>query len=87
MQRQWDRLIGFGVRGYKRSTSADVNLFSDLAQASGKTILEVVAITACPWCGEAVATCQVAGRATRAAAPGMADRPRSVADLLQRIGE
>ena len=51
------RLIVFGVRGYKRSTSRDVNLFSDRAQAGGKTILEVTAVAACPFCGEAIQCC------------------------------
>ena len=54
MERQWGRLIGFGARGYKASTSRDVNLFSERTQTGGKSVLEVTAIAACPWCGEVV---------------------------------
>ena len=57
MERWGGKLVGFGVRGYARSTSDSVNLFSDRAQANGKTVLEVTPIAACPWCGEAVETC------------------------------
>ncbi len=56
MERQWVRLIGFGVRGCARSTSKDVNLFTDRVQTNGKTVLEVEAIAFGPWCGEAVET-------------------------------
>jgi hypothetical protein len=59
MERQWGRLIGFGVRGCARSTSRDVNLFGDRAQVGGRTILEVTAIAFCPWCGETVEPCRV----------------------------
>jgi hypothetical protein len=62
MERHWGRLIGFGVRGCKTSTSADVNLFTDRAQVGGKTILETTAIAACPWCGETVATISRGGK-------------------------
>ncbi len=59
MKRFWGRLVGFGVRGCARSTSADVNLFADRAQAGGKSVLEVTAIACCPWCGEAIEPCRV----------------------------
>jgi hypothetical protein len=58
MERQWDRFVGFGIRGCLRSTSADVNLFTDRTQANGKMVLEVTAIAACPFCGEAVEPCR-----------------------------
>lgn len=54
MRRQWGRLIGFGVRGCARSTSRDVNLFTAIPQANGKTALELTPILYCPWCGEVV---------------------------------
>ncbi len=59
MERQWGQLIGFGVRGGERSTSCDVNMFSDRAQANGKSVLELTAIESCPWCGQTVETCRV----------------------------
>ena len=57
MRRQWDRLIGFGVRGCARSTSRDVSLFTAITQTNGKTVLEVTPIIFCPWCGAAVEAC------------------------------
>lgn len=59
MCRWWGRLIGFGVRGCPTSTSQDVNLYLDRPQANGKTAVEVVPVTFCPFCGAAVETCRV----------------------------
>jgi hypothetical protein len=59
MCRWWNVLLGFGVRGYPVSTSNEVNLFLPRPQASGKTVLELVAVRYCPWCGEAVEVCRV----------------------------
>ena len=59
MCRWWGLLVGFGVRGCAASTSRTVNLFLDRPQASGKTAVEVVPLDFCPWCGQAVETCQV----------------------------
>jgi hypothetical protein len=68
MGRQWDRLIGFGVKGYPRSTSRDVNLFTVRPQAHGSFVLEVTAVVFCPWCGVAVEMI----RRERGAAPKVA---------------
>ena len=58
MERQWGRLVGFGVRGCKASTSADVNLFADRAQVGGKTVLEATPVVFCPWCRQRVSVAQ-----------------------------
>jgi hypothetical protein len=59
MERQWDRLIGFGAKDCPRSTSRDVNLFTLRPQANGKPVLEVTPFAFCPWCGEAAEPCRV----------------------------
>ena len=41
MKRQWGRLIGFGVEELRGVDQRYVNLFTDLAQANGNTVLEV----------------------------------------------
>lgn len=56
MEHQWGRLLGFGARGIAACTSRDVSLFIDRQQANGRTILEVVPIQHCPFCGEAIVT-------------------------------
>jgi hypothetical protein len=58
MCRWWGVLIGFGVRDHAASTNQTVNLYCDRPQANGTTILEVVPVACCPWCGEAVETCR-----------------------------
>jgi hypothetical protein len=59
MERQWDRLIGFGAKGCLRSTSRDVSLFTLHPQANGRPVLEVTPIGFCPWCGEAIEPCRM----------------------------
>src|SRR5256885_776819 len=59
MARQWGRIVAFGVAGHPRTTSREVCLSVPRPQASGGSILEVVAIDFCPWCGEAVEVCRV----------------------------
>lgn len=56
MARRWGKLLGFGARDTAASTSREVNLFIDRAQANGRTILELVPIQFCPFCGEPVET-------------------------------
>jgi len=56
MERQWGRLFSFGARDIVACTSRDVNLFVDRPQANGRTILELVPIQHCPFCGEAIET-------------------------------
>jgi hypothetical protein len=58
MCRWWGVLIGFGV-GDRPSTDRGVNLFHRRPQANGKSVLEVVPVKHCPWCGEVVETCRV----------------------------
>ena len=58
MRRWWNVLIGFGVVGHDQSTSREVNLCVPRAQANGKTVAEVVPVSFCPWCGEAVEACR-----------------------------
>jgi hypothetical protein len=55
----WDTLIGFGVPGHPRSTSREVNLAATVPQANGGSVLEVVSIAFCPFCGESVEACRV----------------------------
>jgi hypothetical protein len=76
MERRWGTLIGFGARGCKASTSDTVNLFTDRAQASGKTIPEVTAVAACPWCGEAVDARQEQGGTAARRVATMRKTPR-----------
>jgi hypothetical protein len=59
MCRWWGVLVGFGVRGCAASTGRDVNLFIDRPQANGKSVIETVPATFCPWCGQLVETCRV----------------------------
>jgi hypothetical protein len=54
----WGVLIGFGV-GDRPSTHRGVNLYHRRSQANGKSVLEVVPVEHCPWCGEPVETCRV----------------------------
>jgi hypothetical protein len=56
MARQWGNLLGFGVRGFPASTSRNVNLFVDRPQVNGRSILELVPIQHCLFCGEAIET-------------------------------
>jgi hypothetical protein len=56
MARYWDRLFGFGARGGIACTSRDANLFIDRIQANERTILELVPIQHCPFCGEGIET-------------------------------
>jgi len=58
MRRWWGRLVSFGVRGHPASTSKDVSLFLERPQANGKTILEVIPIDYCPFCGEIIVVCR-----------------------------
>jgi hypothetical protein len=59
MARQWGRLIGFGARGIEACTSREVSLFLDRPQANGRTVLEIVPIRCCPFCGETIETMRV----------------------------
>jgi len=54
MTRQWGKLLGFGARDIPACTSREVNLFIDRHQANGRTILQLVPIRHCPFCGEFV---------------------------------
>jgi len=54
MARRWGKLLGFGARGIAACTSREMSLFLDRAQANGRTILEVVPIRCCPFCGEEI---------------------------------
>jgi hypothetical protein len=54
MTRQWGKLFSFGVKGFYASTSRNVNLFIDRPQANDRSILEVVPIQHCPFCGEVI---------------------------------
>jgi hypothetical protein len=56
MKRQWNRLLGFGARDVSASTSREVNLFVDRAQANGRTVLELIPVQHCPFCGESIET-------------------------------
>jgi hypothetical protein len=56
MAQRWGKLFGFGARGVPACTSREVSLFLERAQANGGTILEVVPIQHCPFCGEAIET-------------------------------
>jgi hypothetical protein len=56
MSRQWGKLFGFGVKDVPASTSRQVNLYVDRPQVNDGTILELVPIRHCPFCGEAVET-------------------------------
>lgn len=58
MAHRWGNLIGFGVRDVRASTSRKVSLFIDRPQTSGRSILELVPIQHCPFCGEIVETLQ-----------------------------
>jgi hypothetical protein len=59
MCRWWDRLFAFGVPGYPHSTSRGVNLAATIQQANGGSVLEVVPIAFCLFCGESVEPCRV----------------------------
>jgi hypothetical protein len=59
MCRTWGEFIGFGIRGHAATTSREVNVFTDRAQASGGTVCILTEIQHCPCCGEAVETVRV----------------------------
>jgi hypothetical protein len=59
MERRWGKLLGFGARDVSACTSREVNLFADRQQANGQTILEMVPIRYCPFCGEEIETVRV----------------------------
>ncbi len=60
MQDEWDILVGFGVKGHRRTTSREVNIFtSHHMQRSGNCILGLTEIRFCPWCGEEVVVVRV----------------------------
>jgi hypothetical protein len=61
MCRWWGLLIGFGARGRATSTDRDVNLFLDRPQVNGRSVVELVAIGFCRFCGQPVETCRVKG--------------------------
>jgi hypothetical protein len=54
MERRWNRLLGFGARDVRACTSRVVSLFVDRPQTNGRTVLELVSIRYCPFCGEEV---------------------------------
>ena len=56
MARRWGKLLGFGARGAPACTSREVNLFVDRAQTNSRTVLELVPVQHCPFCGEAIET-------------------------------
>jgi hypothetical protein len=56
MARQWGKLFGFGVKDAPASTSREVNLFIDQPQVNDRSILELVPIQHCPFCGEGIET-------------------------------
>jgi len=58
MRRWWGVLVSFGVRDCPASTSREVNLYHERPQANGKTVLEVVPIDYCPFCGENIVICR-----------------------------
>lgn len=57
MARQWGQLIGFGLKGYCRSTSREVNLYSMLEQVGHEPVCILTEICFCPFCGEPVEVC------------------------------
>jgi hypothetical protein len=59
MQRRWGRLIGFGAPECRQTTSREVNLALAVPQVNGGTVLELVPVDFCPWCGEAIEACRV----------------------------
>lgn len=61
MARQWGKLLGFGARGVSACTSRDANLFVDRPQANRRSVLELLPIQHCPFCGEAIETVQEKG--------------------------
>lgn len=63
MARRWGKLLGFGARDGAVCTSRDVSLFIDRQQANGRTVLELVPIQHCPFCGEVIETVREKGRA------------------------
>jgi hypothetical protein len=58
MCRRWGTVIGLGARGAS-STDRAVNLYLDRPQANGRTVLELVPVEHCPWCGEPVETVRI----------------------------
>lgn len=54
MESQWNRLLGFGARDVRACTSRAVSLFVDRPQTDGRTVLELVLIRYCPFCGEEI---------------------------------
>ena len=54
MCRWWNVLIGFGAGNGGASTSHAVNLLTTRPQVSGQSVLELVPVGYCPFCGRAL---------------------------------
>lgn len=59
MSQRWGVLIGFGAQGCPASTDRNINLYRDQSQASGRSVLELIPVAFCSFCGEPVKTRRV----------------------------
>jgi hypothetical protein len=59
MCQEWNILVGFGIKGHPRTTSREVNVFTQHPQASGSILVGITEIRYCPWCGERIELCRV----------------------------
>jgi hypothetical protein len=55
VREKWNILVSFGIKGHRRTTSREVNLFtSHDAQVGGGLIIGIMEIQYYPWCGEEI---------------------------------
>jgi hypothetical protein len=60
MANNWQKLVGFGLKGHPRTTSREVNIFTSChPQANGNCVQNITEIRFCPWCGEKIKIVQV----------------------------
>jgi len=70
MERHWGRIVGFGGKGFRASTSRDLCLYLDRRQAVDGFIVEMVPVAFCPWCGTAVEILPATMKMTRGRSRG-----------------
>lgn len=59
LRREWDILIGFGIKGHPRTSSRHVNIFGLHQFSTGSIIPVITDIRYCPWCGEEIEVVRV----------------------------
>jgi hypothetical protein len=59
LRREWDILIGFGIKGRPRTSSRHVNIFGLHQFSTGSIVPVINDIRYCPWCGDEIEVVRV----------------------------